>query len=85
MIRFLSHDPSVWDSESKGTKFAIPLQSAPNGFRSLRRRRIDTGEALILPLSFAELRNGKPPSAAGGSWTAKEEGDTSALLRRRLP
>jgi hypothetical protein len=44
--------------------------------RYLRLRRMDTGEALILPLSFADLRNGKPPSVAGGPWwngTAKKE------------
>jgi hypothetical protein len=42
----------------------------------LRLRRMDTGEALILPLSFAELRNGQPPSATKGTcWngTAKKE------------
>jgi hypothetical protein len=67
-ILFHSDDPSVWDTDNKGRKFAVPLQCAPADMCYLRLRRMDTGEALILPLSYAELRNGEPPSPAGGSW-----------------
>jgi hypothetical protein len=67
-VLFRSDDPSVWDTDSPGKKYAIPLKQAPAKFRYLRLRRMDTGESLILPLTSAELRNGKAPSAEAGSW-----------------
>ncbi len=73
-VLFRSDDPSVWDTDSPGKNFAIPLKKAPAKFRYLRLRRMDSGEMLILPLTPAELRNGKAPSAeAGYGWngTAK--------------
>jgi hypothetical protein len=74
---FRSDDPSMWDTESRrGENVAIPLSWAPATFRYLRLRRMDTGEALILPLSSDELKNGKPPSSEEGFWwngTAKKD------------
>ena len=78
-ILFRSDDPSVWNTDAKGAKgeqIAIPLKFAPETFRYLRLRRMDTGDALILPLTPDDLQNGKPAAPETGSWwngTAKEE------------
>jgi hypothetical protein len=77
-ILFRADDPSVWDKDAKGAKgeqIAIPLKYAP-AFRYLRLRRMDTGEALILPLTRDQLENGKPRAPEEAFWwngTAKEE------------
>jgi hypothetical protein len=76
-LLFRSDDPSMWDTESReGENVAFPLSLAPDTFRYLRLRRMDTGEALILPLSSDELKNGKPPSSEEDFWwngTAKKD------------
>jgi hypothetical protein len=78
-ILFRADDPSVWDKNAKGAKgeqIAIPLKFAPATFRYLRLRRMDTGEALILPLTRNQLQNGKPGAPEAAFWwngTAKEE------------
>ena len=68
---FRSDDPSVWNTDAKGAKgeqVAVPLKFAPAKFRYLRLRRMDTGEALILPLTPDQLKNGKPPKPEEGFW-----------------
>src|SRR5262249_10224163 len=48
----------------------------PANTRYLRLRRMDTGEALILPITRAELTNGNLPAPEAGCWwngTAKED------------
>jgi serine/threonine protein kinase len=76
-VLFRSDDPSVWDTDSKREKkFAIPLEKASEDIRYLRLRRMDTKEALILPITNDQLRNGKPPTKEVGAWwngTAKED------------
>jgi hypothetical protein len=78
-VLFRSDDPSAWDKDAKGEKgeqIAIPLKFAPESFRYLRLRRMDTGDALILPLTPDQLQNGKPGAAEAAFWwngTAKEE------------
>jgi hypothetical protein len=78
-ILFRADDPSVWDKDAKGAKgeqIAIPLKFAPDTFRYLRLRRMDTGEALILPLTPDQLQNGKPVGREAAFWwngTAKED------------
>jgi hypothetical protein len=75
-ILFRADDPSVWNTDSKGKKYAISLKKAPDKFRYLRLRRMDTKEALILTLTPEDLRNGKPPTPEKGFWwngTAKED------------
>jgi hypothetical protein len=70
-ILFRSADPSVRDQDAKnakGEQIAIPLKFAPAKFRYLRLRRMDTGEALILPLTPDQLQNGKPPKPEEGFW-----------------
>jgi hypothetical protein len=77
-ILFRSDDPSVWNKnakDAKGKQIAIPLKFAPEEFRYLRLRRMDTREMLILPLTPDQLQNGKPDAEADFWWngTAKEE------------
>jgi hypothetical protein len=68
-VLFRADDPSVWDTDSRrGEKFAVPLWQVPATFRYLRLRRMDTGEALILPLTRDQLQNGKLPSGEVGYW-----------------
>jgi hypothetical protein len=78
-VLFRADDPSVWDTNAKGPKgeqIAIPLKFAPDEFRYLRLRRMDTGEALILPLSPDQLENGKPPTRETGFWWQGENKNT---------
>ena len=77
MILFRADDPSVWDTDCrKPNKFAVRLDRAPDEFRYLRLRRMDTGDALILRLSPDQLQNGKAPDEEVGYWwngTAKKD------------
>ncbi|HVS40577.1 MAG TPA: hypothetical protein VMS17_33790 [Gemmataceae bacterium] len=78
-ILFRSDNPSLWDKDaknSKGEQIAISLQDAPDSFQYLRLRRMDTREALILPLTPDQLQNGTVGSADDTYWwngTAKDE------------
>jgi hypothetical protein len=69
-ILFRSEDPSVWDKDARenGEQVAIPLKYAPASMRYLRLRRMDTGEALILPLTRDQLRNGKVMAPEADFW-----------------
>ena len=70
-ILFRSDDPSLWDTDAKnakGEQIAIPLKFAPATFSYLRLRRMDTGAAIILPLTPDDLANGKPPTPETGFW-----------------
>jgi hypothetical protein len=78
-ILFRADDPSAWDKSAKGAngeQIAIPLRFAPATFRYLRLRRMDTWEALILPITPDQLHNGKPGGPEAAFWwngTSKEE------------
>jgi hypothetical protein len=78
-ILFRTDDPSVWDKDAKnekGQQVAIPVRHAPKATKYLRLRRMDTGDAQILPLTHDQLLNGTPPTPETGYWwngTAKEE------------
>ncbi|HJT77898.1 MAG TPA: hypothetical protein VJ739_11915 [Gemmataceae bacterium] len=70
-ILFRSDDPSAWGKNRKnarGEQIAIPLKYAPTSMRYLRLRRMDTGEALILPLTVDQLENGKPGPRDADFW-----------------
>jgi hypothetical protein len=70
-VLFCADDPDDWDTAAlgaNGEQIAIPLRLAPTQFRYLRLRRMDTGEALILPLTPNQLRNDKPPASEAGFW-----------------
>jgi hypothetical protein len=70
-VLFRSDDPSVWGKNAKnrqGQQVAIPLRFAPENMRYLRLRRMDTGEAQILPLTIEQLENGKPGGKEDYFW-----------------
>ncbi len=70
-ILFRADDPSVWNTDAKGpdgVPIALPLKSAPAGFKYLRLRRMDTREALIVAVTPEELENGTPPAPETGFW-----------------
>jgi hypothetical protein len=74
VILFRADDPALWNTSTKGK--AIPVRHAPFKTRYLRLRRMDTGEALILPLTYDQLQNGKAPGPEVRFWwngTAKED------------
>jgi hypothetical protein len=77
LLLFRSDNPALWNTLNRGKKhFAVPVGYAPLEMRYLRLRRLDTNEALILPLTRDELLNAKPRETAVGYWwsgTAKEE------------
>jgi hypothetical protein len=68
-VLFRSDDPSLWDTDTRrGNDLAVPLRQAPAAFRYLRLRRLDTSEALILPLSPAQLGTIPTPIPERGFW-----------------
>jgi hypothetical protein len=70
-ILFRSDDPSRWGKNAKnagGEQIAIPLKYAPESMRYLRLRRMDTGEAQILPMGIEQLENGKPGGKEDAFW-----------------
>ena len=70
-VLFRHDDPAVWGKNAKNTEgkqVAIPLRFAPADFRYLRLRRMDTGEAQILPLTLEQLENGKPGDKEDAFW-----------------
>jgi hypothetical protein len=72
-ILFRADNPALWDTRTKGK--AIPLTQAPAKVNYLRLRRMDTGEALILPITRDLLWNGTLRAPEVGHWwqgTAKE-------------
>ncbi|HTK78708.1 MAG TPA: hypothetical protein VL371_25850 [Gemmataceae bacterium] len=68
-ILFRSDDPGYWDTPGNAANYAIPLFRAPAGIRYVRLKRMDTGEALIIPVTAGRLRStptlgsGLPPGA----------------------
>jgi hypothetical protein len=70
-VLFRSDDPAVWGKNAKnrqGQQVAIPLRFAPDNMRYLRLRRMDTGEAQILPMGIEQLENGKPGGKEDVFW-----------------
>jgi hypothetical protein len=82
-LLFAYDDPAVWDKDAKNTKgeqVAIPLKFAPEKFRYLRLRRMDTGEALILPLTAAQLGTApQPVPDRGYAWNGSAREDWGGL------
>jgi hypothetical protein len=78
-VLFRSDDPTLWDKNAKTTKgeqVAIPIKYAPGTLQYLRLRRMDIGDSLIIPMTYDDLDNGKPPEDEKGYWwngSAKEE------------
>ena len=70
-ILFRADDPSVWNTDAKGpdgVPIALPLKSAPDNFKYLRLRRMDTRETLIVAVTPEKLENGKASAPETGFW-----------------
>jgi hypothetical protein len=68
-VLFRSDDPAIWNTESPGEPFAIPVHRAHSSVRYLRLKRMDTGEFLIVPITRRQLlRDDKPGPAAAAWW-----------------
>jgi serine/threonine protein kinase len=75
-VLFRADDPSVWNTDSAGQSFAVPLHRVPEDVRYLRLRRLDTGEALLLPVTRSQLFREPGPDSRGTYWwngTARAE------------
>jgi len=55
IVLFRADDPNLWNTSSARENFALPTWRAPRDVRFLRLKRMDTGEALIIPTSRAGL------------------------------
>jgi hypothetical protein len=74
-IIFRSDDPALWNTDTRGK--AIPVKYAPEEFRYVRLRRMDTGEALIVRLCPEQLSGDNQPNPESRFWwngTGKEAG-----------
>jgi hypothetical protein len=67
-VLFRSDDPTAWDTDSEGARFAVSLARAPDLIRYLRLRRMDTEEALIVPLERNQLKATPQPVPTKGAW-----------------
>ena len=70
-VLFRSDDAAVWGKNARnrqGQQVAIPLRFAPENMRYLRLRRMDTGEAQILPMGIEQLENSKPGGKEDVFW-----------------
>jgi hypothetical protein len=77
-VLFRSDDPGLWNTDRKrgDDQFGVPLAKAPALIHYVRLRRLDTGEALIVPITRAQLDAAPAPPPERGAWwngTAKEE------------
>jgi hypothetical protein len=68
MVVFRSSDPAVWNTDSPGDKFAVPLRRVPASIRFLRIKRMDTGATLIVPIKQQQLLREEKPEPAEGCW-----------------
>jgi hypothetical protein len=73
-VLFSGRDPSAWNSAGQGETAARPRPSAPPGMRFLRLRRLDTGEALIIPATRAELDRNTPEGPRRFRWNGTNQG-----------
>ena len=53
--RFSGKRPEAWNSNATGETTAITLGQAPRDIRYLRLKRLDTGEAIIIGVNYAQL------------------------------
>jgi len=69
-VLFKSDDPSLWNTNSPGgTQFAVPVRTAHSTVRFLRLKRMDTGEALIVPITHQQLAvQPRPFPKQGHGW-----------------
>jgi hypothetical protein len=61
VVQFRSADPELWNSNtSVGDDFALPVKYAPTDTAFLRLRRMDTGEAIIVPMTRGRVGRQDP-------------------------
>jgi hypothetical protein len=73
-VLFRSDNPAVWNTSSRGANFAIPARQAHSAIHYVRLKRMDTGEALILPVTRSQLpREGRPAHPQGPWWNGSGE------------
>jgi hypothetical protein len=61
-VLFRSKKPELWNTNTQSDNhFAIPLQSTPAETKYLRLRRMDTGEAIIIPMTRGRIGRADPP------------------------
>jgi len=64
-VFFRSKKPELWNTNTQdGDDFAIPLSSLQFGTKYLRLRRMDTGEAIIIPMTIHRVGYADPPGRA---------------------
>jgi serine/threonine protein kinase len=82
-VLFRSMDPSVWNTDSQDeTHFAVPVARAHPDIRYLRLKRLDTGEALIVPITHDRLT--QSPGNLGEDEFGWEGSATEAFRARHL-
>src|SRR5262249_17831670 len=67
-VLFRADDPTAWDTDSGGARFAVPLRQAPATVHHLRLRPLDTREELTLALGRTQLNTDAQPVPAKGAW-----------------
>jgi serine/threonine protein kinase len=69
VVLFRSMDPSVWNTEkTTDNAYAIAAAQAPRSIRYLRLKRMDTGETLIMPITYAQLTQQPKSLGEGFAW-----------------
>ena len=73
-VLFRSDNPTAWNTFGSGEAFARPVTWAPRGTRYLRLKRMDTGDAEIIPVVRDDLfRQPKPLPAKAFAWIGSGE------------
>jgi membrane protein YqaA with SNARE-associated domain len=67
-VLFRSDDPAVWNTNSPGERFALPVKRAHSTIRYLRLKRLDTGDFLIIRITHKQLAREDRPNPAKGAW-----------------
>jgi hypothetical protein len=94
-VLFRSKRPELWNTNTQaGDDFAIPLRSAPAETKFLRLRRMDTGEAIIIPMTRGRVGrmdpqgrkvrwNGEGKDEYGGYHLGIAEGEVARFMEGR--
>ncbi len=67
-VLFRSDDPSLWNTDSDGANFAVPMRRANPAIRYLRLKRMDTSAAIIVPITWKQLLREDRPEPLKGLW-----------------
>jgi hypothetical protein len=67
-VLFRSDDPAVWNTDSTGSNFAVPMRRVNPAIRYLRLKRLDTDAAIIVPINWKQLMREDRPEPLKGLW-----------------